>query len=95
MEKLEWKKEIDVLLSSGSATDSDIEAYIENHPQIRGRDVWNYISELTVPEECKGCVYIQMSGMYPCNVCKRQNILSDYYKENKGQKGESYNGSSK
>lgn len=22
-----------------------------------------------------------MSGIYPCNVCKRQNILSDYYRE--------------
>lgn len=81
MEKAEWKKEIDALLSSGTITDSDIEDYISKHPEIRGRDVWYYISELTAPEECKGCVHIQMSGIYPCNVCKRRNILSDYYKE--------------
>ena len=81
MGNLEWKKEIDTLLSSGSITDSDVEDYIRNHPEIRGKDIWNYISELTAPEECKGCVHIQMSGMYPCDVCKRQNILSDYYRE--------------
>ena len=83
MEKTEWKKEIDALISPGNATDSDIEDYITNHPEIDGRDVWNYIPELTIPEECKGCVHIQMSGMYPCNVCKRQNVLADYYKRGK------------
>ena len=75
MEKAEWKKEIDALLSSGTITDSDIEDYISKHPEIRGRDVWYYISELTAPEECKGCVHIQMSGIYPCNVCKRRNTV--------------------
>ena len=37
MEKAEWKKEIDALLSSGTITDSDIEDYISKHPEIRGR----------------------------------------------------------
>lgn len=59
MEIAEWKKEIDALLSSGTITDSDIEEYISKHPEIKGRDVWYYISELTAPEECKGCLYIQ------------------------------------
>ena len=54
MEIAEWKKEIDALLSSGTITDSDIEEYISKHPEIKGRDVWYYISELTAPEECKG-----------------------------------------
>ena len=35
MEKAEWKKEIDALLSSGTITDSDIEDYISKHPEIR------------------------------------------------------------
>ena len=83
MEIAEWKKEIDALISPGNATDSDIEDYITNHPEIDGRDVWNYISELTVPEDCKGCLYIQKSGMYPCNVCKRQNVLADHYERGK------------
>ena len=51
MKKAEWKKEIDALLSSGTITDSDIEDYISKHPEIRGRDVWHYISELTAPED--------------------------------------------
>ena len=54
MEIAEWKKEIDALLSSGAITDSDIEDYISKHPEIKGRDVWYYISELTAPEKCKG-----------------------------------------
>ena len=51
MKKAEWKEEIDALLSSGTITDSDIEDYISKHQEIRGRDVWYYISELTAPEE--------------------------------------------
>lgn len=78
MEIAEWKKEIDALLSSGTITDSDIEEYISKHPEIKGRDVWYYISELTAPEKCKGCLYIQKSGMYPCNVCKWHQFSWDF-----------------
>ena len=46
MEIAEWKKEIDALISPGNTTDSDIEDYISKHPEIKGRDVWYYISEV-------------------------------------------------
>lgn len=75
-----WKKELDQLIQNKKCTDSDIEDFIQNHDELNGKDVWDYVSELTSPEICKGCVYIQMSGMYPCNVCVRQNQLKDFYK---------------
>ena len=76
--KTNWKEDIDKILKNG-CTDSDIMDYIEEHPKVRGRLVWDYVYESTAPEACKGCKHIQMKGMYPCHSCTRQEHLKDYY----------------
>lgn len=75
----DWKTEIKTIVENG-CTDSDIEDYIEQHSELDGKEVWDYVYELDAPDTCKGCEFIQMSGMYPCNVCIRRNQLKDYYK---------------
>lgn len=73
-----WREEIKNIVNKG-CSDSDIEDYIKKHSNINGKDIWNYLYELNAPKECKGCVHIQMSGMFPCNVCTRKIQLKDYY----------------
>lgn len=52
---------------------------MDEHPEINGKDIWDYVYELDAPEGCKGCIHIQKSGMYPCNECSRRVVLKDYY----------------
>lgn len=75
---ISWQEEIKNIVNKG-CTDSDIENYIEKHSNINGKDIWDYLYELNAPKECKGCAHIQMSGMFPCNVCTRRIKLKDYY----------------
>lgn len=75
----DWKEEIKTIIKKG-CTDSDIEDYLSEHSELNGKEVWNYVYELDAPDGCKGCEFIQMNGMYPCNVCTRRNRLKDFYK---------------
>lgn len=79
MSNTNWKEEIEQLIQNEKCTDSDVEEFIHNHPNLNGKKVWNYIAEFTAPTVCKGCIHIQMSGMYPCSICIRQNLLKDFY----------------
>ena len=77
---MDWKEEVRELVM-GRCSDSDIEDYIDAHPDLNGREVWDYICELAAPEACKGCRHIQMSGMYPCDACSRNPKLRDFYEQ--------------
>lgn len=57
-----WKGELSGLLKSG-CTDSDIGQFIQEHPDIAGKDIWNYVSDYYAPEQCKGCIHVQLIGM--------------------------------
>lgn len=76
---MDWKETLKKILENG-CTDSDIEDFVFEHPEINEKDIWNYVSEYHAPKACKGCEFIQMSGMMPCINCKRQTQLKDYYK---------------
>lgn len=81
---MEWKKELQHMLTVG-CTDSAIKDYIEEHPEINGKDiwdyVWDYVYESNAPSVCRGCKYIQMRGMFPCTECSRQKQIKDYYEQ--------------
>ena len=76
---MDWKEELEILLDD-ICTDSDVMDFIDEHPKVNPRDIWNYVYEHDAPDCCKGCKYIQYSGMYPCQNCSRRNTLQDYYK---------------
>lgn len=78
-----WKEEVKTIIEKG-CTDSDIEDYLEVHPGCNKKEVWDYVYEQDAPKGCRGCEYIQMSGLYPCNACVRQKSLKDYYKRKEG-----------
>ena len=80
---MDWKEEISKIVMSG-CTDSDIEDYLEDHPDISGKEVWDFVCVLRAPAECKGCKHIQMAGMYPCNACHRGEKTKDFYEPNEG-----------
>ena len=48
---------------------SDIRQFIQKHPDISGKKIWNYVSDYYAPEQCKGCKHVQLIGMYPCSCC--------------------------
>ena len=73
----DWKDKITKIIENG-CSDSDIEDYITEHPNIKGKDVWNFIYEYDAPTQCHGCKYIQFRGMHPCTSCSRR-VLKDYY----------------
>ena len=81
---MNWQVELITICKNGG-TDSDIEDYIYEHPDINARDIWNFVYEYYAPNECKGCLHIQMSGLFPCNSCSRRVHVRDFYecKENK------------
>ena len=76
--KPQWQNDLDKILEKG-CTDSDIMDYIDENPNINTRDIWDYTYESMAPTECKGCDYIQYSGMYPCNNCSRRVKPKDHY----------------
>lgn len=75
---MNWKEELRRLVDNG-CTDSAIRDFIDEHPDVNGHEIWDYVSELNAPNSCKGCKYIQMSGMFPCNKCSRRVTLKDYF----------------
>lgn len=75
---MDWKEELKNLIEKG-CSDSDIEDFLNKHPEINGRKIWDYAYEYNAPAECKGCKHIQMKGMMPCINCKRRVHLKDYY----------------
>ena len=75
---MNWQEELKKIIENG-CTDSDIEDFEIEHPNINGRDIWNYVYEYNAPEGCKGCKHIQMSGLMPCIRCSRKVWLKDFY----------------
>ncbi len=75
---MDWKEAIGDLMRNG-CSDSDIEDFVNAHPDTDARDIWDYVYERDAPDACKGCKFIQMSGMMPCIRCKRKVQLNDYY----------------
>ena len=72
------KNQLTEIIKDG-CTDSDIEDFIDNHPDISGKTIWNFVYEMDAPDACKGCTNIQMTGMHPCINCSRRVVLKDYY----------------
>lgn len=75
-----WKEELSGLLKSG-CTDSDIRQFIQKHPDISGKKIWNYVSDYYAPEQCKGCIHVQLIGMYPCSCCSVNGTSKNYYEK--------------
>lgn len=77
----DWKVEIRHMIKKG-CSDSDIEDFVENHPKINGKEIWNYVYEYNAPSQCKGCKYIQCIGFsLPCTKCSRSITLADRYEK--------------
>lgn len=60
-------------------TSSNIEDFIEEHPDIPPHNIWNFVCENELPELCRGCMHVQMSGMHPCEYCARNANIKDRY----------------
>lgn len=75
---MDWKDELNKILENG-CTDSDIEDFVYEHPEVDGKNIWDYVYEYNAPDVCKGCKYIQFSGWYPCIMCSRKIKTEDYY----------------
>ena len=84
-----WKAELTKLLKHG-CSDSDIEDFANEHPDISGKDIWDYAYEYDAPFECQGCARIQSKNTFPCTKCSRINELKDYYKEREPENGRPY-----
>lgn len=84
MMETDWKQEIKRIVQNG-CSDSDIEDFVDEHPDINGKDVWDYVYELGSPEHCHGCKYIQYEGQYPCDRCSRKVITKDFYEAREKQ----------
>lgn len=75
-----WKEEVQKIVQKG-CTDSDIEDFVEAHPEINGKDIWDFLYELDAPDGCKGCEYIQLREFMPCIKCIRRTMdFKDYFK---------------
>ena len=75
---ISWQEELKKLMESG-CSDSDVEDFVDEHPEVNGKEIWDYVYEYDAPDACKGCGYIQCSGMFPCNRCSRKVEVKDYY----------------
>lgn len=75
---MNWKDELKKLIENG-CTDSDIEDFETEHPNVNGKEIWDYVFEYNAPDACKGCLHIQMSGMFPCTMCSRRVEIIDRY----------------
>ena len=80
---MDWKTELQNIIKVG-CTDSDIEDFIEKHPEVHGRGIWNYVYENIAPPQCKGCKYIQrIRFALPCITCSRgrSTAFPDHYEK--------------
>lgn len=77
-----WKDEIKLIIENGYS-DSDIEDFVDTHPDVNGKDIWDYVYDYVydyvAPAECKGCKHVQMSGTMPCIMCSRRVKVKDFY----------------
>ena len=78
LENTNWQEELYSILERG-CSDSDIKDFIYENPNINAKKVWDFVYEHDAPDCCKGCKYIQFSGMFPCNSCSRRVLTKDYY----------------
>lgn len=76
---MNWKRELLDMLDSG-CTDSDIEEFVDAHPDVPEKEIWYVVAEDSRPIACRGCMYVHNYGESPCNRCSRQIIVSDNYK---------------
>lgn len=78
---MNWKLKLKNILEAG-CTDSDIEDFVESHPEINGRKIWDYVYEYNAPSQCKECKYVQCIGFgLPCTKCSRNDTLVDRYEK--------------
>ena len=75
---MSWKNELNKLMEEG-VSDSKIEDFIESHSKINPKEIWDYVYEHNAPKQCKGCRFIQNSGIMPCIRCLRRIEVKDYY----------------
>lgn len=75
---MDWKEEVKKIVMGG-CTDSDINEYIEGHPELNGKDVWDFVCDLRDSENCKGCIFVKIYGFGPCPNCSRRATLLDYF----------------
>lgn len=77
---MDWKEELLNKILSKRCTDSDIEDFVDEHPEINAGEIWDYTYDLIAPDSCKGCKYVAMSGTYPCIWCLR-HAEKDFYEK--------------
>lgn len=78
---MDWKEEVKQIVMDG-CSDSDIEDLLLEHPELNPKEVWDYVYELEVPENCKGCKHVQrFNNWYPCNACSRNRTPQDFYEK--------------
>lgn len=76
------KKKIDELIADHTCTYDEIEEFCyENNINYAGAS--HYISEMSAPEQCKGCRYVMLyPTMPPCSTCCRAHT-NDFYERRK------------
>ena len=75
---MNWQNELEEILQYG-CTDSVIEDFVNKHPEINEKDIWDFVYEYGAQECCKGCKFIQRSGLFPCTECSRRVKTNDFY----------------
>lgn len=75
---MDWKEELRKILEN-RYTDSDIEDFAIEHPNVDGKDIWDFVFEYIAPGVCKGCKHIQRANMMPCIRCSRKVKVKDYF----------------
>lgn len=75
---MNWKEEL-IQIINKEYTNSDIEDFAEGHPDIKANEIFDFVAELSAPEQCKGCKRVSMIGMGRCLSCTRQPGLEDWY----------------
>lgn len=75
---MNWEDELRKIIENG-CSDSNIEDFVDEHPEIKAKEIWDYVYEYYAPDICKGCKHIQRAGMMPCIECVRRANRKDYY----------------
>lgn len=75
-----WEAEL-IMIHDKGCTDSDIEDFVNSHPDVPAQDIWEFWDAIDAPLLCKGCKHVAFvnTGMYPCNRCTRSQVLIDFY----------------
>ena len=77
---MKWIEDLKKIIETKDyLTDSDIEELVDKYPED-AEEIWQFIYELSAPEQCRSCKYIGLyNKTYPCNCCTRQENLKDFY----------------